>query len=82
MDYRGNLDAETTSGRYFGDVDFLVVYVGAEVQRLNATGADLRNGDSITIADRSIATLGADHILTSSYTPTCASTTQIIIVFR
>ncbi|OYV87186.1 MAG: hypothetical protein B7Z63_02795 [Ignavibacteriae bacterium 37-53-5] len=63
VDYRGNFDGEATFGRLFGNMQFLELYVGADVRRLNGLHNFSTNSSGYRIENHALATVGASYIL-------------------
>lgn len=62
-DYKGNFETEAHFGRLFGDRQFLEIFVGADVRRLNAIHNFSPNSSEYAIENRTLATLGGEYLL-------------------
>ncbi len=62
-DYKGNFETEARFGKLFGDRQFLEIYVGADVRRLNAIHNFTPNSSEYAIENRTLATLGVAYVL-------------------
>jgi FtsP/CotA-like multicopper oxidase with cupredoxin domain len=63
LDYKGNFESEARLGRYFGKMQWLKFYVGADVRIASKNTRLHSSGPDSTLENRKLATLGVQYIL-------------------